>query len=182
MSRNAKVNKTAKTPSKRTRELLIVSTQRELAHFFSASRTSIQSWISNGMPGEPGRYDLRECIQWKEKRDAERERRQGRSPEQAAHQRRLLEAKVRIQEADAAAKEQRVRELRESMLPANECALCLTLLREAARARFMKLPEAVKLDGLDKKVAAMIREELRHQVELVLIEMGDFHLPEPIRR
>jgi len=176
-------SKRTKTPSKRTRELLIVPDQRSLAHFFDVSRTTIQTWAGDGMPRlEDGRYCLRECIQWKERRDAERAKRAGRSPEQAEHQRRLFEARVRLKEAEAIRREQRVREIRESLLAKTECELVLKLLREAIRARFKVIPDQVKLPGLDKKLASMIREELRHQIELVLIEANDFHLPQPIRK
>ena len=175
--------KSARTPSKRTRELLIVPDQRSLAHFFSVSRTTIQNWIANGMPRlEDGRYCLRECIQWKEKRDAEREQREGRSPELRALRIRGLEARVRSLTADAVEKERKNREISESMLSRAECELVMKLLKEAIRKKFTPIPDRVKLTGLDKKVASMIREELRRQIELVLIEANDFRLPAPIRR
>ena len=62
------------------------------------------------------------------------------------------------------------------------CELVMKLLKEAIRKKFTPIPDRVKLTGLDKKVASMIREELRRQIELVLIEANDFRLPAPIRR
>lgn len=126
------------------------------------------------MPGAKGKYGVRAIVAWKKSREAAT----AAADDTAELRRRVQLARIRSEEADAEAKELRNREKASQMLDRAEVRAAFAMLCSATRRRFEQIPAAIR-PMLPPELRSTIAEEIRSQISLALIEMGDWHPDEP---
>lgn len=61
---NSRTKTPRKSPPKKRRKKIVLSTLAEVAEVFGVSSSAMRYWRENGMPGEPGKWDLGLIVRW----------------------------------------------------------------------------------------------------------------------
>jgi phage terminase Nu1 subunit (DNA packaging protein) len=154
----------------------IVSTLREVQAFFRRSRSTMREWVVAGMPGEPGRYDLREIVQWLLDRRVTSADAAG-----AAMSARRREAETRAAEIRVETMAIEAARLRGELVDAREISLRWSEAMLRIRERLQAFP-AEASPGFPAESRAENLRDLADAVHLLLTEMSRWSAVEKEQR
>lgn len=147
----------------------IVSSARELAIALSKSLRQVQRYLSDGMPGSQGCYDIEDCKEWIARNVKSQDAESGDLKEAR------LRAEVRKLNAEAEAKEMKNEQL------AGELCLIADVQQEVSacflriKTRLEAIPNELEM-LFPAELRASLKGELAERVRLILVEMAAWKL------
>jgi phage terminase Nu1 subunit (DNA packaging protein) len=163
----------------------IARSLRQLADVFGVRPDTIsRNWVPNGMPRKrDGTYDLAKIYEWKRtrlrdhqspshlKRDGKRGGSTKAADADAVIRKRLAEARCKEAEAEKRELENQVRA--RSVVPRDDVVLLFSEMILTAKQRLLQLPERLMM-RFPRELRTELTNEVREQIELVLMEMSDY--------
>lgn len=151
--------------------------KKQLAIAFGVSEPTILARVREGMPviqrgskGKAWRFDLAECINWDKERAIKRVTGVIRGDETDANlKRRLLEARVKREEHEAA-------KAAGEVAPLEEIEFAMTSVFTEVRQAMLAIPERVGLRVLALDDEGDIKELIRDEIDLALNALADADL------
>jgi len=172
-----KRNETSISPKKKAVEKVV--DRAHLAAVLGIAENTVLARVREGMPfiqkgsrGRPWKFDVAECVSWDRDRAIRKATGSVRGDETEAQlKRRLLEARVKGEEIDAARKA-------DEIVPVDEVESAVIAAFTEVRQAMLSIPDRAALRLMAAEDEASIKEVLREEIDLALHALADSDLLE----